>query len=89
MDIIFEVVKLTLYVLVSALLLAMTARAVLSWFPLDDNRFTGFLYVLTEPLIMPFRAIFKKMNWFVDFPLDMPFLVTTLILVLLSVLLEL
>ena len=89
MDIFFELVKLTLYVLVSALLFAMMARAVLSWFPIDDNKFTGFLYVLTEPLIMPVRAIFKKMNWFVDFPLDIPYYVTTLILVLLTVFLEL
>ena len=89
MDIFFEVVKLTLYVLVSALLFAMTARAVMSWFPMDENKFTGFLYVLTEPVIMPVRALFKKMNWFVDFPLDIPFLATSLLLVLLTILLEL
>lgn len=88
MDIFFEMVKLTLYVLVSALLLAMTARAILSWLPLEDNKFTGFLYVLTEPVIMPLRVLFKKMNWFIDFPLDMPFFVTTLILIVLSIFLE-
>ena len=89
MDAFFEMVKLTLYVLVSALLIAMTARAVLSWFPIGENKITGFLYVLTEPLIMPMRLLFRKLNWFADFPLDMAFYATTLVLVLLSVLLEL
>lgn len=89
MDAFFEMVKLTLYVLVSALLIAMTARAVLSWFPIGENKFTGFLYVLTEPLIIPMRLLFRKLNWFADFPLDMAFYATTLVLVLLSVFLEL
>lgn len=89
MDVFFELVKLTLYMLVSALLIAMTARAILSWFPLGENKITGFLYVLTEPIIMPMRLLFRKMNWFADFPLDMAFYVTTLVLVLLSVFLEL
>ena len=89
MDIFFELVKLTLNMLVSALLIAMTARAVLSWFPIGDNKLTGFLYVLTEPIIMPVRLLFKKMNWFADFPLDMAFYFATLVLVLLSVFLKL
>ena len=89
MDIFFELVKLTLNMLVSALLIAMTARAVLSWFPIGDNKLTGFLYVLTEPIIIPIRLLFKKMNWFADFPLDMAFYFTTLILVLLNVFLKL
>ena len=89
MDVFFELVKLTLYMLVSALLIAMTARAILSWFPIGDNKLTGFLYVLTEPIIIPIRLLFKKMNWFADFPLDMPFYFATLVLVLLSVFLKL
>ena len=88
MDVFFELVKLTLYVLVSALMFAMTARAVLSWFPIGENKFSDFLYVLTEPLIMPVRALFKKMNWFTDFPLDMSFMATSLILFFLIILLE-
>ena len=89
MDVFFELVKLTLYVLVSALMFAMTARAVLSWFPIEENKISDFLYVLTEPLIMPIRALFKKMNWFTDFPLDMSFMATSLILFLLLIFLEL
>ena len=89
MDVFFELVKLTLYVLVSAMLFAMTARAILSWFPIGENKISGFLYVLTEPLIIPIRLLFKKMNWFADFPLDMAFYFATLVLVLLSVFLKL
>lgn len=89
MDVFFELVKLTLYVLVSAMLFAMTARAILSWFPIGENKISGFLYVLTEPLIIPIRLLFKKLNWFADFPLDMAFFATTVILVLLSIFLEL
>ena len=89
MDVFFELVKLTLYVLVSAMFWAMTARAILSWFPIGENKISGFLYVLTEPLIIPIRLLFKKLNWFADFPLDMAFYATTLILMVLSVFLEL
>ena len=80
MDVFFELVKLTLYMLVSSLLIAMTARAILSWFPMDSNKFTDFLYAVTEPFIYPVRMLFQKMNWFSGLPIDISFLVSYMII---------
>ena len=57
------------YVLVSfvvlfidVLTLAMLVRAILSWFFDGDGVIIGFLYVFTEPAIMPLRKLFYKLN---------------------------
>ena len=41
---------------------------------------TRFVTVLTEPLIIPVRALFNKMGWFQDLPLDLSFFVTYILL---------
>jgi hypothetical protein len=56
-DVFFELVKLTLYMLVSALLIAMTARAILSWFPLGENKITGF-FLFLWPLTWTFTEAY-------------------------------
>lgn len=83
-----------LYVLVQFVLvfldvlqIAMLIRAVMSWFIEGDNKFTGFLYVLTEPVIIPFRKLFHKMNWFQDTPVDMSFGFAVIGLLLVQILL--
>ena len=71
----------TLSFLLSALQLAMLARAVLSWFPVDeDNRIMNFLYAVTEPVIMPVRALMEKFGWFEGLPIDMSFFFTFILL---------
>ena len=64
--------------------LAMMARMIMSWFPMEPNVFTELVFNLTEPLIYPVRALFRRLNWFTDSPLDIPFLVTSICLVLLG-----
>ena len=75
--------------LLSVIQLAMMVRAILSWFPMDENRFTNFLYGITEPVIYPVRALFVRMNWFQQSPLDMSFMITFLLLSVLITLLSL
>ena len=59
----------------------MLVRAVLSWFPIrDDNPILRFVVMVTDPLIAPIRALFDRMGWFRNFPLDMSFFVTFLLL---------
>lgn len=71
----------TVLVLLSAIELCMLVRAVLSWFPIrDDNPILRFVVMVTEPLIAPIRALFDRMGWFRNFPLDMSFFVTFLLL---------
>ena len=51
----------TVSVLISALQLLMMLRAVISWLPVDeDSNLVTFLYTMTEPLIMPVRALLSR-----------------------------
>ena len=78
--IVLEVIRGTVCVLLSALQIAMTARAILSWFPIEPNKLTQFLDIITEPVVYPIRKLFWKMNWFQDIPLDMSFMAAYLLL---------
>lgn len=56
--------------------LCFLVRAVLSFFPLSDsNPLITFTAMVTEPIIMPIRALFDRFGWFRNFPLDVPFFV--------------
>jgi YggT family protein len=67
--------------LIDVLELCMVVRAILSWIdPMQEWKITAFLHFVTEPVIMPIRALFARMRWFEGFPLDVPFLVTWLLL---------
>ena len=71
----------TMSVLLSAVELCMLIRAVLSWFPIQrDNPILRFVCMVTEPVIAPIRALFDRMGWFRNFPLDMSFFVAFLLL---------
>lgn len=78
--IVLEVIRGTVCVLLSAIQLAMTARAILSWFPIEPNKLTQFLDIVTEPVVYPIRKLFEKMNWFQDIPLDMSFMTAYIVL---------
>ena len=44
---------------------AMFVRAIMSWIPgLDENKFGDFLYALTEPFIVPVRALWIAFRFF-------------------------
>ena len=72
-------------IFIELLSLAMSARAITSWFFDTDGKFIRFLYVFTEPAIMPIRKIFYKMNWFQDTPIDMAYIATYIVLLLIEV----
>ena len=84
-----HIVATVVVTLLSVIQLAMLIRAILSWFPMDDNGFTNFLYGITEPIIYPIRSLFARMNWFQQSPLDMSFMVTFLLLSVIITLLSL
>lgn len=77
-----------LYVIVQCVLIfidilsvAMFVRAILSWFTMgEQTRIGTFLYVVTEPIILPIRALCARFGWFQGMPLDMPFFITMVIL---------
>ena len=69
--------------------LAMLGRAILSWFPSDGpTRLGSFLYVVTEPFIIPIRALCGRLGWFRGVPLDMPFLLSMVSLSFVSMILQ-
>ena len=84
-----------LYVLVSfaivfleVISLAMTARAILSWIFEPEGKLFHFLFVLTEPAIMPIRKLFYKMNWFQGIPIDVSYGFTYIAIFLLQMILR-
>ena len=70
-----------LVIFIDILSVAMLVRAVLSWFTMGEQTKIGaFLYVVTEPVILPIRALCNRFGWFRGMPLDMPFLITMVLL---------
>ena len=88
MEYIMFVIVRAVRALLLGLEIAMLLRAILSWFPIDeDNRFLNLLYCITEPIIMPVRALLEKLGWFQDLPLAMSFFFTYILLSVVSMLL--
>ncbi len=77
---VIQVIIETVRVLLLAIQFAMMARAILSWFPIEPNKLTSFLDVVTEPVVYPIRKLFEKMNWFQGIPLDMSFMTAYIVL---------
>lgn len=75
----------TLSFLLSALQFLMLARAIMSWFPVsEDNGILQFLYAVTEPVILPIRALLERLGWFEGLPIDMSFFFTFMLLSILQ-----
>ena len=81
------VIQKILVLLLIAVQLAMLARAILSWFPVE-NRIVDFLYTVTEPFIYPVRILFERMNWFQNLPIDISFMVSYLLISLIVALIS-
>jgi uncharacterized protein YggT (Ycf19 family) len=71
--------------ILSVLMLAMTARAILSWIVMLTEgglaaRMYGFLQLITEPIIMPMRKLFDFFGWGEEMMIDLPFMLTFFVL---------
>ena len=77
-------------IFIDVILVAMLVRAVLSWFTMGDGSswLSHFLFVVTEPFILPIRVLFARLGWFQGLPLDMSFFITTMLLTLFNILLS-
>ncbi len=83
------VITLCLTIFIYVVDIAMLGRAVLSWFTMgEQTRIGTFLYVVTEPFIMPVRGLCNRLGWFQGLPLDMPFLITSMLMMLVTVFLR-
>ncbi len=64
------------------------ARAILSWlFMAEDGLLVNFLYAVTEPLIIPIRKLLDRFESVSDLPIDIPFLVTVMLMSVVQMLL--
>ena len=87
MQLFLKLTKGTVLALIAALDLCMLLRAVLSWFVEEDNAILGFVTMMTEPIVAPFRALFDRFGWFQNSPLVVPFFAGFLALQLVGTLL--
>ncbi len=84
------------YVLVQCLLMfltvvdvAMLARMIVNLlFFGEPTRIGSFLYVITEPVILPIRALCRRFGWFQGTPMDMPFFLTSVFIMFVTMLLS-
>ena len=59
----------------------MFLRALLSWFVADDgNPFYNFTVMVTEPVILPVRALLERFEFVRGLPVDVSFFVTFILL---------
>ena len=78
----------TVYILLWALEILMFLRALSSWIISDDDSpCVEFLYSVTEPLIVPVRALLDRFEALRDFPIDISFIVTFILLSVIRMLL--
>ena len=80
MALVVALLRGTVQALLSLVQICFFVRALLSWFPVrEDNPILIFVSMVTEPFIAPIRALFERMGWFRNFPLDMSFFVAFLL----------
>ena len=74
---------------VDVITLAMFARMIVGWFTMgEETKLSSFLYVATEPVILPVRTLCDKLGLFRGLPFDMPFFLTSLLLMVVSIVLQ-
>ena len=62
---------------------AMLIRAIMSLFT-DGNAVYNFVYSITEPIILPMRKLLDKLDFSLGIPIDIPFLITYMLISVLS-----
>lgn len=73
----------TVSLLLSILGYAMFARAILSFFPsMDNSPITALLVAITEPFIVPVRALLYHFNVGQNSPIDLSFSLTYLLIII-------
>ncbi len=78
------------YYLLWTIMIALSTRAVLSWFMNEeDNQFMYILVLMTEPLLIPFRLLFQRSEKMRSLPIDLSLSASMLTVMLLMFLVTL
>ena len=84
-DAIFYFIQQFVLIFIDIIDVALLIRVLLSWFdPMREWRISEIIFVITEPIILPVRRLCERMNWFQGVPMDIPFLITWLLLMLIQ-----
>ena len=89
MDQILYVAAYTAYYLLWIIEIMLFLRAILSWFMQEEE--SGFMFVLvglTEPVLMPFRALLQRSEKMRSIPIDFSLTFAMITVILLQTLLE-
>lgn len=85
LEIIFLIIAKTLSVWLTAVSYAMLARMLLPLFvDAQSSRLYTAAYFISEPAVIPVRAVMKKMDVGQSSPLDIPFTVTYFIILIIK-----
>ncbi len=85
LTVVLYVICTTIRLIVGFLQTAMFVRAILSWFMPDEEHFMArLLYAVTEPAVMPVRALLARFGVGEDSPVDISFFVTMLALLVIE-----
>ena len=75
--------------LLGVVFLAMFVRAILSLFMVsEDNKIFMLAFTVTEPFIIPVRMLCERFGWFQGLPIDMSFMITSMLIIIIRTLLQ-
>lgn len=89
MDQFFYIAANSAYYLLWVIQIMLFLRAILSWFMQEED--SGFMFVLvglTEPVLMPFRALLQRSEKMRSIPIDFSLTFAMIVLILLQTMLE-
>ncbi len=88
LSLVLYLIAATVQLALGLLQLAFLLRAIFSFIDITgEGLFSRILFVITEPFIIPVRALMDRFGWGSDLPIDLSFLVSVVLLSLLSALL--
>lgn len=83
MDIVLYVLQSFTRIVLSVVYFSLLIRVLLSWLMDEESKIENFAIFITEPFIMPVRALMVKFNILQDSPIDFSTWFTSIILMLL------
>ncbi len=82
MDQLLYILVATVNAFITVMTFLLLVRAILSLFASEESRLLIFAFVVTEPIIYPIRLLLSHIPALEDLPIDISFMVTYIILIL-------
>ncbi len=82
MDQLLFIIVGTVQVFISALMMLLFLRVLLGFFADEESKLHVFCAIVTEPVVYPVRALLSRIPALETFPIDITYMATYLILIL-------